>query len=292
MASPNAKLITPPSEEEIIYPYRRVWRSIIVESGILFALTVVLYLFGSNIPATIRMPVNLIIAMLPLLLWLIFSLWQERFAQQPRSHLFAVSFLSALVANAIGFPLLNNILAVGTWVSGGDLIDSIVAHSVAIAIPHEIMKYLVIRYTVWRYAYRDAYDAVAYSVAGAIGYVTVFNLHYVFAADPATQVAAVRIFTDTAYQIMGSLIVAYGLAEMRFFKPSPLLLPGIITAAGVINAIVHVLRQNLANTRLTLSVSTPRTIIEIAIYGAALAFFIVAVRFLVANRVNSAIEDR
>src|SRR5688572_5828122 len=42
VTSYNPRLLTPPEEEEI-YPYRRVWRSLIVETSLLFALTAVLF---------------------------------------------------------------------------------------------------------------------------------------------------------------------------------------------------------------------------------------------------------
>ena len=39
----NPRLLTPPREEEEVYPYRRVWLSIVIEIGVMLGITVALY---------------------------------------------------------------------------------------------------------------------------------------------------------------------------------------------------------------------------------------------------------
>jgi hypothetical protein len=84
----DSRLITPPREEEEVYPYRRAWRSIALEGIILFGVITALYaatnFFSLQIPSSFNRQINIILALLPALLWLIFSWIPERFVPQPR----------------------------------------------------------------------------------------------------------------------------------------------------------------------------------------------------------------
>src|SRR5215207_3989279 len=105
-------MLTPPEDEEI-YPYRRVWTSIGLESGILFLLCAVAYvaftLIGVTLPALVTQLVNLLLALLPFGLWVALSLWRERRVPQPRQRLLTVALITALAANAVGIPFIMGV---------------------------------------------------------------------------------------------------------------------------------------------------------------------------------------
>ncbi|MEM6528460.1 MAG: PrsW family glutamic-type intramembrane protease, partial [Chloroflexota bacterium] len=147
-------------------------------------------------------------------------------------------------------------------VTGRDLVDLIVVYTLAMGIIPETLKYLVIRYVAWKDQFRDRYDAIAYGAASAIGYAVILNLWYVFEATPSPDIAAVRIAGVTLYGLFNSTIVAYGVGAIRLQRPSPLLVPGLISVASLATGLLYTLRINLANTRLTLSVSFPRLLIS------------------------------
>ncbi|MEL7233149.1 MAG: hypothetical protein AAGK74_01555, partial [Chloroflexota bacterium] len=117
MSNINAQFITPPSEEEVVYPYRRVWISLIIEAGLLFVICFA-FLFSSafvTIPETLWLPVGVLLSLMPLGLWVVFSWGRERLAIEPRKRLFPVVVLSALAANAVGYPLVFVWLDVDSW---------------------------------------------------------------------------------------------------------------------------------------------------------------------------------
>src|SRR4051812_34669118 len=114
-------LLAPQEHEKEIFPYRRVWRTAIVEVAILMAMIVVTLIitrfFKGTLGETQSRMIGLTFALAPLVLWISFSYAGERRALQPRPRIFIVVLLSALVANAIGIPLLERVFTIDTWLA-------------------------------------------------------------------------------------------------------------------------------------------------------------------------------
>jgi RsiW-degrading membrane proteinase PrsW (M82 family) len=255
----DPRLLMPPEEEEL-YPYRRVWRSLSVEVLILLITALVLYVLVNfvsfEIPAVLHRVINVILACFPLGLWLVFSRLQEQFAPEPRVRLVSVVVLSALVANAVGLPLINDFLQVDRWLPPANALTRILGYTFTVGVIQEILKYLVIRYTVWPDCFRTRLDGVAYGLASAVGYATVLNLHYVFTNSAAPNTAMLRIFDATALQYAGSILVGYGLAETGFGRPTPLLLTLTLAAGATLAGVAIPVRAGLVNASLGLDIST------------------------------------
>jgi RsiW-degrading membrane proteinase PrsW (M82 family) len=282
MNNSSTQFITPPSEEEIVYPYRRVWISIILEASVFFVVAFLLLFSGIfiTIPQNLWLSINIAMAVFPLVLWLIFSWSRENFVQEPRKRLFPVVVISALVANAIGYPIVYTWIDIDSWVTQQELFDRIMLYALALGLIPEILKYLVVRYIAWLNNFRDRYDAIAYCAASAVGYAVVLNLHYVLNAASVPDVAIVRIFGITLTSLLGSLIVAYGLGAVRFEKTSPLLMPGLTAIAGFLIGLSYALRTNLANTQLSLAISFPRIIISFLLVVLLTGAIIISLIFL------------
>jgi len=246
----NTRLLTPPRKEEEIYPYRRVWPSITIEVGGVFAAAISLYILnaflGFAIPSPLRLPANITLALLPAILWIFASRWRERTALEPRRGLLSVAVISALVANAIGIPIINA-LSPDDWLSLSGTFNRILGYAVTTGIIHEILKYLVLRYTAWPDHYRNRLDSIAYSMAAATGYVTVLNLQLVLGESLAPEVVAMRVFSNTAAQVAAGFLVAYGLSEVRFNPRSFLLMPFTMMAAALIHGLTIASRAGLVN---------------------------------------------
>jgi RsiW-degrading membrane proteinase PrsW (M82 family) len=264
----DPRLLTPPQQEEEIYPYRRAWRSVALEAGIFLAVTVAIFVLvnylGISIPNQFLQPVGLLLALTPLGLWLYISWWQERFVPQPRQRLLAVALISAIVANAVGVPLVNEYLQVDRWLPLSSAVSRIVGYTFTVGIVQEFLKYVVIRYTVWPDYFRIRLDGVAYGAASAVGYVTILNLHFVFDNTPPPDVAVMRIFASLAFHLATSVIVGYGLAELRFGLPSALLLTITLAVAALVTGIAIPIYAGLINASLGLGVSTPKPLLGLA----------------------------
>lgn len=265
MAKIESKLIAPPREEEEVYPYRRVWRSLALEIGILFVLVVVVYgllgILRVSPPTRFYVPLNIALALTPLALWTAFSLWQERSVPQPRRRLIVVVIISALVANAVGIPFITNVLQPDRWLPLSSAVNRIVGYALTVGVVQETLKYLVLRYTVWSNSFRTRLDGVAYGAASALGYATVLNLQFVLGNTPLPQITAARVFETLALQTAASIIVGYALAELRFSVPTPFLMPLAVALAAFITGVATAFRAGLDNARFSLQVTASQPIL-------------------------------
>lgn len=246
----DSRLITPPSEEEEIYPYRRVWLSIALEMSILFGsvLLILVITRSLQVPVQFRLPVNLAFALLPGILWLIFSWWRERFALRPRNGLIPVAIITGLVANTVGLPLIEDIFQPDSWLSLETAINRIVGYTFTVGLVKSMVIYLVVRFSVWPERFRVRLDGVAYGAASAIGCATVFNLHYVL-TNPATPLAAaIYVFTQAVLLLCSGIIIGYGLSEVTFnHRPFPLLLAAAIALSAFVTGLATPLIGGLTN---------------------------------------------
>lgn len=253
-------LITPPKEEEEVYPYRRVWPSLLIELAGLFTFVLAIFLITRlvAVPQILYLPSVLFVVLLPFVLWLRFSWQRERTVLEPRQSMLLISIVSALAASAIGIPFVNDVLQIDEWLPLSGAVNRIIGYTFTVGITQELIRYLVVRYTVWPDQFRTRLDGVAYGVAAAVGYATVLNLNFVLSTNPGLDVTALRVFDETVRQVAGGMIVGYGLAEVRFNpRPFPLLLAATIAFAAFITGVAIPVTSGLAN--VTLSVSTPVT---------------------------------
>ncbi len=256
------KLLTPPDEEAEIYPYRHVWRSVIVENMALFIITVVIFfvfgLFRPQLPGILNLIFNGILAVLPVILWLLFSVWRERTVPQPRQRLITVFLVTALAANALAIPFIEDVIQPERWLPLGGAINRIIGYAFTVGIIQETTKYAVVRFITWPDYFRTRLDSVAYCVASTLGYAVVLNLRHLFTASSITpDVMAVQVFGNVAVNLAASLIVSYGLAEVHFDKPTPFLMTITVAFAALINGVVIPLRSGLTNA--TFSISSTST---------------------------------
>src|SRR5262249_19517007 len=154
-----------------------------------------------------------------------------------------VVILSALAANAIGLPLVDHAFAVDQWLVTAPGITRILGYTLTAGIVQEILKYAVIRYSVWPQCFRTRSDGIAYAMAAGIGYATVLNLNYAFTtvADPASTAPRITEFTLT--QVSISLIVGYFLAELALSEDAIMFgLPGSLLFAAFLTGLMTTVR--------------------------------------------------
>lgn len=262
----QTRLITPPREEEEIYPYHKVWRSIVIESILLvLACTTAFLIFGLlrlNLPSPLSLLVNVLLAIVPAVSWYIFSYLPEQRVQLPRTQMGVIFVLSFLVANAIGVPLVFNVLRPAEWLATESTLNRIIGYTLSIGIVHEILKYLVLRYTVWTF-FRIREDSIAYALAVAIPYAVTLNLYDVLNLSASPDSIALRVLANTTLSIIGSLIISYGLSETLFSQISPLLLPATWLFASLIHGVAIPIRSGIGNATLGISATSPRPLFSL-----------------------------
>jgi hypothetical protein len=278
----NPRLITPPREEEEIFPYRRAWRSLFIESSLLIGLMLLIFvafnLLGVSLSGNSLRFVNILLALIPTIFWLIFSRIPENKVIEPRRRLLTVFTVTALVANAIGLPILKTVFEPDAWLPLQSPVFRILGYMATIGILQEFLKYLVIRYIVWPGYYRVRLDAVAYGAATAVAYALVVSLDYVL-NNPlaAPDVVILRVFATLAVQMLGSIIVGFGLSETLFSHAISFFLPMMMLLASLVSGLAIAMRASFMNAPLSITISTQREIFglgfSLVLYLAGMAVF-------------------
>ncbi len=249
---PSINALTDDAE---VNPYGQVWLPLAFQVGILLVVVVVIYLifrlFTPSLPRLIGQALDLLLALLPLGLWLFFGWWRERFVLQPRERLLMVAIISALAANAVALPLIEQVYQVERWLAIAPTATRVLGFTFTVGASQSMVIYLVVRYSVWRDHLRYRLDAAAYAVASAVGYATVLNLQFVFNSNANLDVAAIRIFDNIALLYSGSLIIAFGLSEVRFEQPTPFFMPLMVALSSFLSGIVIPLRTGFTNAGFT-----------------------------------------
>lgn len=261
----NPRLITPPKEEEEVYPYRRAWRSVFLESGGILGIMVIIFVLvnfiGLDIALDLRIYANILLAISPTVLWLMFSRLPENNALEPRRRLLTTFTVTALVANAIGIPIVNTIFEPDAWLPLQSNLNRILGYTFTIGVLQEFLKYLVLRYIVYPDYFRIRSDAVAYCAATATAYALVISLNYVLANPTAApDVVAMRVFATLAIQIVGSTIVAFGLSETQFSDALSFFMPMMLFLSSLLAGMAITLRASFLNATLGLTISSQREI--------------------------------
>jgi RsiW-degrading membrane proteinase PrsW (M82 family) len=280
MRDSRARFIMP-EEEAAPYPYRRVWRSLGLELGGLTLMTGVIYaligIVGVSIPAILRPVLGLGVSAAPLALWFIFSWWTERRAPEPRSNLVIVVLLTALAANAVTIPLIEQILQPQVWLSHSSAITRIVGYTLSVGVAIEITKYLTLRYSIWPRHIRTRMDGVAYAIAASIGFATVANLHSVIIPGITLESLAILVLDTTATGLAAGLFLGFGLAESAIGRPSPFLGPLSLALAALVHGLAVPLRTGLGNAGFSLAGGSASPLLGVAI---SLAFVVIVALFV------------
>lgn len=283
-------LLTPQREESDRYPYRRVWRTAWLEALILLTLTAALFLstqlIGLRLPAPAERALSFVYALLPLGLWLGISYAAERRAPQPRRNLPAVVMLGGLAASGVAVPL-TAIFAAEEWLSTASGLNRIIGYTLTVGVVHEFLKYAVLRYSVWRTDFNTRLDAVAYSIAAAIGFATALNIHFALNNTLNLASAALRMTEITLAQVAISPILGFVLYELR--KPNVFVLTPVlgVLIAALFNALSIVIRAGL----IVSGVSRTSTANN-AIYGLGMALFLIVVLFSALSFLVRAADER
>jgi len=279
-------LITPPADETPVYPYARVWRGLLLQLGVLGAVVLVLYgldLAGIVVPTALHLPLQVGLALLPLALWFAFAWFPELRALEPRTGLETVLIVTALAASGAALPVIERLFQVERWLPTADPTTRIVGYTVTLGALQEVIKYLIVRSLAWEQRLRVRADALAYTVAAAVGYATVIALNEIARGASAPAAAGFEVFNIVALSIGAGLIVGYGLGEARLGTPTAFLLVVSVALAALVYGVATTLRGALVNARLGLTVSAPSPLVGFAIDVGLLALMGLIVALLIVN---------
>lgn len=233
------QLLAPSEEGEEPFPYRRVWRPLTIELGVLAA-AVLFILFTTRLGIladTYSRTLSSGLALLPIAAYWFFSIRRERLALEPRQGLTAILFLSMVMANGVAVPIISELFTPERWLPGAGFFNRILGYAFTIGILSEFIKYAVVRYTMWPNRFRIRLDGIAYSTAAALGFATVLNLRLVFYDELTLSSAAVNILTNVYIHIAIGAVIGYFLGEFAVGNPSAVWLPTGLVVAAILSGI-------------------------------------------------------
>lgn len=290
MTAYDSRLLTPPREEEEIAPYQPVWRNLILQTGGIFGAAAALVFAGQYlgivIPARFAPVGNVLLALLPAVLWLIFGYLPERSVPVPRERLLPAFAIAALATSGVILPLLNDFYMTERWLSLGATFDRILGYTFTVGIVQAGLIYLIVRYVVGRENIRTRVDSVAYAAAVAAGSTLVVALADVIYGQILPDMLAPRIFADYSVMLVSGSIVGFGFIEMYLSRARALTLPLAILFAALLMGVATPLRTSLINAGFTIlkpeGFTGPAFSVTRPLFGLVFsAAFVVAMMFVV-----------
>jgi hypothetical protein len=238
------QLLSPEEDVDEIYPYRRVWRTLIIEMVLLFALMIGIFaaIQFEVVEDTYLGLLGTGVVLAPLGFFILITIQGERRALQPRTGLLTVVLVSGIVANGVGVPLVNLIFTPEQWLPEAGFFTRIFGYMLTVGVTAEFLKYAVVRYTVWPNNFTMRVDGIACGVAAALGYATVFNLRDMLLEQPTLSAGTFQVVTFVYWHISIGAILGYFLAELAIGQPSLIWLPLGLFIGSFLNGIYAAFR--------------------------------------------------
>jgi protease PrsW len=237
---------------------RGAWRSLWGQVVALVVFVLIVY-FGQAIikpefSTTSLTVTGVVLAIIPSAIWLAFFYQQDRLEPEPKGFVLGVFALGALLAAAIGGPVVDNIFRVSKWLYA-DTFTTILGSILVVGFTQEFLKYAAVRYSVYNSAeFDEATDGIVYATAAGLGYATVLNVQFVISnggVDLGAGVIRMAIFALAHASFAG--VTGYFLGRAKFESEPLWWMPSGITLAAVLNGLFFWLRSQLTQSTVTLT---------------------------------------
>lgn len=218
---------------------RGLWPSEIALLAAQALLFLVMQVAGRSLPADLDRGwltlLGLVLAVLPAVIWLAIFRRFDRLEPEPLRYLAGTLVLAALLAGAVGQPVLRQAFGLNRWQPSDFLWGAgvtILSEGVMLA----LVVYLAVRFTVFLAPeFDERADGIMYGVAAGLGAGILTNIHYVL------DNGGVRLDVGAGRMIVVSLVagsvgglVGYGLGQEKFERLPAWYMPAIVLVAAVL----------------------------------------------------------
>jgi protease PrsW len=272
-----------------------VWRTSLISLTALVVFAVVVALIVGLTQPTLSGAAltwaGILLALVPALLWLVFFYAQDRFEPEPKRYVLGVALIGALLAAAIGIPVVRNLYRVQDWL-GYSLGVYLLGSVLVVGYVQEFLKYAAVRYSVYLLPeFDERMDGVLYGTAAGLGYATMLNFRYVIDSGGVDLgVGIVRIVVTALAQASFAGISGYFLGRAKFEDEPVWWLPLGVSIAAVLNGVFTVVLGGLTRTRamVTGQMATPWPGLVLATVVAAVTLGVLLALIRRASRLTAA----
>jgi len=92
---------------------------------------------------------GVILALIPAAIWLVFFYLQDLLEPEPKHYVMGVFLIGALLASAVGIPVVRSLFRVQDWL-GTNLLVNLLGSILVVGFTQEFLKYAAVRYSVYR----------------------------------------------------------------------------------------------------------------------------------------------
>ena len=242
---------TPPESRAYDAHVQSLWIADVVTIGLLISFVAMIYvweqLLNPRFDDSALLLAGVVLTLVPALLWLWFFYRRDAAEPEPRAMVIGVFVLGALLAAAVGTPLLHSVFRVNDWMYANQPWSYIGAAMLVIGFTQQFLVYAAVRWSVFGSAEFDGpTDGIIYATAAGLGYATILNIRFVTTDGAASlTLAAIQIVMSTLALASFAGIVGYFLGrEKHEERPVWWMTAGLVLAA-VLNGAFLVLRGQL-----------------------------------------------
>jgi RsiW-degrading membrane proteinase PrsW (M82 family) len=228
-------------------------------------------------------PVGVVLAVVPAMIWLGVFYAQDRLEPEPKRFILGIFVLGALLAQAIGMPVVRDVFRVQDWLPYNGPWFDILGSILVVGFVQEYLKYAGVRLTVFgSHEFDERVDGIIYGAAIGLGFATMLHIDYVVGSGGVRlDVGVIRIVVDTLAQASFAGVSGYFLGRAKFEDMPAWWLPAGVTLAAVLNGVVSFLLQEVSTQGLQF---TPEYGLILAAVVAGATF---AVLFALVRRINA-----
>lgn len=252
------------SEAKPIHERKHVWRDEFLLIVTLCIFVGLVYAIDGAVqpqftPTTLILT-GVVLALVPAAIWLTFFYLQDRAEPEPKGYVMGVFALGAILAAAIGVPVVEDLFRTSHWIYT-DTLSKIVGGILVVGFTQEFLKYAAVRYSIYNSSeFDEPTDGIIYATAAGLGYATVLNINFVVSNGGVDLGAGIlRMAVVALAQAAFSGITGYFLGRAKFESEPVWWMPLGITLAAVFNGIFTWLQVLVTRPTITLSGATSNT---------------------------------
>ena len=264
-----------------------LWVSVLVGVLALLAfvglVTLVVRLGQPALTGTWLTVAGVVLSLVPALIWMGVFYAQDRLEPEPKGLILEVFVLGALLAQAVGMPVVRDLFRVQDWLAYNGPVVDIIGSILVVGFVQEYLKFAGVRFTVFASReFDERVDGIIYGAAIGLGFATMLHINYVVGSGGVRlDVGVIRIVVGALGQASFAGVSGYFLGRAKFEDMPAWWLPAGVTLAAVLNGVVTFLLQEVSVQGLQF---TP---VYGLILAAAVAGATFAVLFALIRRINA-----